>query len=170
MGQREIIDVFLEEPAKSFHIRGLAKQLVLPKTTVSYQINKLIKEKLLVKIDEGVFPSFRANDASEFFRFKKQQYAVQKIIESGILDCIETETHPRCIVLFGSFAKAEYNSKSDIDIFVEAEETNLDLSKFEKKLKHEINLIFAPTATKISSELLNNIANGVKLRGFLKVK
>ncbi len=170
MGQKDIIDVFLEEPAKSFHIRGLAKQLGLPKTTVSYKINKLIKEKLLVKVNEGVFTGFRVNDASELFRFKKQQHAIQKIIESGLLDYIEEETNSRCIVLFGSFAKAEYNSKSDIDFFVGAEETSLDLSKFEKKLKHEINIIFSPTTAKMSAELLNNIANGVKLRGFLKVK
>ena len=86
------------------------------------------------------------------------------------MDYIENRYNPRCIILFGSFAKAEYDSKSDVDIFVQAKESKIDLTKFEKKIKHKINIFFEENIGNLSSNLLNNIINGVKLRGFLKVK
>ncbi|MBI2112930.1 hypothetical protein HYT52_05310 [Candidatus Woesearchaeota archaeon] len=60
--------------------------------------------------------------------------------------------------------------KSDIDIFVEAKESKLDLVKYEKKLKHTINILFEKNINDISKELRNNIINGVVLYGFVKIQ
>ena len=168
MGQIET--VFFENPAKDFHIRGIARMLKIPKTTVSYQVKRLLKEGLIAKNKKGVFTSFRANESSEIYRFCKTQEFLKELVCSGVLGHIEKEVHPRCIILFGSFAKGEYDSKSDIDLFVQSEEASINLGKFEKRLRHAINILFEADAHKLSAELFNNIANGVKLRGFLKVK
>jgi len=141
MGQEKILNLFFENPRQEFHIRGIAKSLKLSKTAVSYHIDKFLK-----------------------------QYAVKKIVESGLISYLEKELSPNCIILFGSFAKAEYESKSDIDIFVQAEEHSLNLTKYEKLLAHKINLFFEPNPEKLSPQLLNNIINGIKLGGFLKIK
>ena len=170
MGQPNIINLFFEYPTKDFQIRGIAKDLNMPKTTVSYHINHLLKEKLIVKHNKNVFPSFTANESNEIYRFRKREEALTKIIGSDLLDYIDKEVNPRCIILFGSFAKAEYDISSDMDIFVQAKESSLDLDKFEKKLKHKINIFFETNLEKLSPELFNNIVNGVKLRGFLKIK
>ena len=170
MGQTKIIEIFLENPNKDFQIRGISRQLKIPKTTVSYHINKLIKKQLIKKQKKGVFPSFRANTENPLYRFHKKQEALRKITESGLIDYLEQECTPKTIMLFGSFAKAEYNKKSDIDLFIQAKETKVNLEKFEKKLKHTINIIFEPEIKKLSHELLNNIINGIKLSGFLKIK
>ncbi len=168
MGQ--ILNLFFEYPTKDFHIRGIAKQIKIPKTTVSYRINKLLKEKIIIKEKKEVFPSFRANETSEIYRFYKRQEFLEKLIKIKLTDYLEQELHPKCIILFGSFAKAEYDKKSDIDIFVQAREREIDLMKYEKKLKHKINLFFEPNIMRLSSELFNNIVNGIKLRGFLKIE
>lgn len=170
MGQLGILNLFFEYPTKDFQIRGIAKSLKIPKTTVSYQINNFLKEKLVIKRKKGVFPSFIANESSELYRFSKRQDSIKKIMGCGLLDYIEKEVNPRCIILFGSFAKAEYDIKSDMDIFVQAKEHGLDLGKFEKKIKHKINIFFENDLGKLSSELFNNIVNGIKLMGFLKIK
>ncbi|MAG08275.1 hypothetical protein CMO89_02285 [Candidatus Woesearchaeota archaeon] len=170
MGQEEILNMFFEHPTKEFQIRGIARALKMPKTTVSYHINQFLKEGLIVKHKKDVFPSFKADETSETYRFHKRQNFLNNIIEGKVLDYIDEECNPKCIVLFGSFAKAEYDTMSDIDIFVQAKATNLELVKFEKKLKHSINIFYEDKIEKLSSELLNNIVNGVKLRGFLKVK
>ncbi len=170
MGQSNIINVFFEHPTKDFQIRGIAKSLKIPKTTVSYHINSFLKEKLITKRKKGVFPSFIANESNEIYRFRKREGSIKNIMESGLLDYIEKEVNPRCIILFGSFAKAEYDVKSDMDIFVQARDCSLDLDKFEKKLKHKINIFFEADLGKLSPELFNNIVNGIKLRGFLKIK
>ncbi len=165
-----IENVFFENPTQDFHIRGIARMLKIPKTTVSYQVKRLLKEGLIVKNKKSVFPSFRANEASEIYHFCKTQEFLKELVRSGVLDYIEREAHPRCIILFGSFAKGEYGNKSDIDLFVQSKEVAVNIEKFEKKLRHPINVLFEADVNKLSAELFNNIANGIKLRGFLKVK
>ncbi|MEA2036045.1 MAG: nucleotidyltransferase domain-containing protein [Nanoarchaeota archaeon] len=170
MGQLDILNLFFEYPSKNFHIRGISKELNIPKTTVGYHVNGLMKDKLIIKHKSGVFPSFRANEAEEIYRHVKKQESLKKIIKSKLLDVIEDECNPRCIVLFGSFAKGEYSINSDIDLFVQAKDTKIVTRKFEKKLKHKVNLFFESDIKRLSSELLNNIVNGIKLRGFLKIR
>jgi len=170
MGHEEIMDEFLEQPANSFQIRKLARDLGISKTAVSYHMDKLVKQGMVLKEKGGVFPAYRANQAGEVYRFEKREAALRKIIRSGLLDYLEEECQPRCIVLFGSFAKAEYDSKSDIDLFLQAGERVLKLTRFEKRLKHRINVLFEPELGKLSPELLNNIINGIKLRGYIKLR
>lgn len=170
MGHNDLVRQFFEYPTNSFQIRGLAKELRLPKTTVNYQLNHLLKEEVIVRERKGVFPNFRANDTNEVYRFYKRYDFLKRLMECKLLDYIEHQVTPQCIFLFGSFAKAEYGKESDIDLFVQAKEAHLDLRKYEKALGHTINILFEPNVQKLSSELLNNIVNGIRLQGFLKIK
>ena len=169
MGHNKILNIFLENPTKELQIRKISRELNIPKSSVSYNINKLLKDNIIIKKKGSVFPYFIANTDCEMHRFIKKQEALKKIIESGVIDYIERETNPRCMILFGSFAKAEYDSESDIDLFVQSKDKSLKLAKFERKLKHSLNILFEPDLKKLSSELFNNIINGVKLRGFIKI-
>jgi len=169
MGQRSILNEFFENPTKEFHIRELSRDLKIPKTTVSYHVNSFLKDEFIIKNIKGVFSSFRANETNEKYRFYKKEEFLKKLMESKLLDYLEREFNPKCIILFGSFAKAEYDKKSDVDIFVQAKESNYNLSKYEKLLKHKINLFFETNLNKLSKELLNNILNGIKLRGFIRL-
>ena len=45
----------------------------------------------------------------------------EQIVNQGLLGHIKSECSPRCIILFSSFAKAEYDKSSDIGIFVQAD-------------------------------------------------
>ncbi len=170
MGQNRILRQFFEQPAKGFQIRGLARSLRMPKTTVGYHVNALLKKGLVVKDREGVFPSFRANESSEKYRLAKRQEFLETLMDSGLMDYIEGETRPACVVLFGSFAKGEYASGSDIELFVQAAERPLDLRKYERALGHPLHLLFETDLARMSDQLVNSIANGVKLSGFLKVR
>lgn len=170
MGQDKILRLFFENPSGEFQIRGIAKLLKLPKSSVSYRIQQLAKRGIILRKKSGIFPCYAANAMGEQYHFYKLHDATEQIMELGLLDYIEKETNPRCIILFGSFAKAEYNGNSDIDLFVQAGEKALDLAKFEKKLKHPINIIFRHDLNKIPDELFNIIINGIKLRGFIKIR
>ena len=124
----------------------------------------------IVQPRQDVFRKYAANSQSGKYRIAKLSYALEKISESGIAEYLEEKALPKAIVLFGSFAKAEFDSKSEIDLFVQATEEEMSMAPFEKKLRHKIHLFFEPRLEKLSSELLNNIINGVKLSGQLKVK
>lgn len=168
MGQEEILEIFYEEPIREFHIREIARILKSSKTSVSYHINKLL-DLNIIKSKQGVFKSYEANETSKEYRQSKLLFGLKKIYDSEVIQIIE-QSNPRCIILFGSFAKAEYDKESDIDLFVQASEQIFDLTKYEKILKHKIDIIFEPRIDKLSKELLNSIINGIKLSGYLMIK
>ena len=77
--------------------------------------------------------------------------------------------NPNSIVLFGSYQKGEDTIKSDIDLFIESKEQNINLQEFETKLNRKIQLHFNESFEKYPKELKNNICNGIVLKGYLEI-
>ena len=164
-----IMEQFICFPAKDFSVRGLARELKLSHATIINHIQDFLNLGLIKKKEATLYPTYFADTESQKYRFYKKNWLIFKINESGLIDHIQKETLPSSILLFGSGAKATFTEKSDIDIFVEAKEAPLDLTKYEKKLNHKINLLFEQNINRLSKELRNNIINGVVLYGFIKV-
>ncbi|MBI5397906.1 nucleotidyltransferase domain-containing protein [Candidatus Woesearchaeota archaeon] len=165
----KILELFIEFPTKDFSVRGIARQLKLSHATVLKYIADLEKLSFIKKKESTLYPTYFANTESQKYKFYKRNWLVFKIIESRIIDYIQKEVLPSSIVLFGSGAKATFTEKSDVDIFVEANETKLDLVKYEKKLNRKINLLLEQNINTLSKELRNNIINGVVLYGYIKI-
>ncbi len=165
-----ILEPFIEFPTKDFSVRGLARELKLSHATILNYINDLQKLSLIKKKKATLYPTYFANTESQKYKFYKKNWLIFKIKESGLIDHIQKETLPSSIILFGSGAKATFTENSDIDIFVESNETKLDITKYEKKLNHKINLLFEQNINNLSKELRNNIINGVVLYGFTKIQ
>ncbi len=165
----KILELFIEFPSKDFSVRGIARHLELSHATVIKYIANLEKLDFVKKKEATLYPTYFANTESQKYKFYKKDWLVLKINESRLIDHIQKETLPSSIILFGSGAKATFTEKSDIDIFVEANEVKLDLTKYEKKLNHKINLLFESNINTLSKELRNNIINGVILYGFIKI-
>ena len=164
-----ILELFIEFPTKDFSVRGLARELKLSHATILNHINDLQKLSLIKKKEATLYPTYFANTESQKYKFYKKNWLIFRIAESGLIDYIQKEALPSSIVLFGSGSKATFTEKSDIDIFVEANETKLDFTKYEKKLNHKINLLFEQNINTLSKELRNSIINGVILYGFIKI-
>ena len=78
--------------------------------------------------------------------------------------------HPEAIILFGSYSRGEDTETSDIDLAVATtKKLSLNLTLYEKKLKRKIS-IHEITLEKVSEEFLNNLANGLVITGYLKIK
>ena len=74
------------------------------------------------------------------------------------------------VLVFGSYAKGEDTEKSDIDMAIITEKKlNLDLDNFEKRLKRKIHILEIKRK-EIKPTLMNNLANGIVLYGYLKVR
>tara|TARA_Y100000294_G_C8480572_1_gene306560 strand:+ start:378 stop:887 length:510 start_codon:yes stop_codon:yes gene_type:complete len=169
MGQDNILELFFEEPNRLFQIREIGRLTKIPKTTVERRLKELVKEKLIFRKKENVV-GYIANENEKRFRLMKRIMLLEKIEKSGLIEELEKKFYPKCIILFGSFSKGEHNRESDIDLFVQSKEKNYDLSGFERKLKHTINLFFEEKLSKLSDELFNNIINGIKLAGYIKLR
>ena len=158
-----LLEFFFEHPGKKYTVRSLEKQTKISRSTVQYYL-KDFKEKGLISIDNKWFDN-------PHNKLIKQQYFVRKISESGLLDYLEKELGASSIILFGSFAKGESIKESDIDLFVEcARDKELNLKKFEKKIGHNIEIFMKRKITQLPSKLLNNVVNGIKLRGYFTIK
>ncbi len=165
----KILELFIKFPTKDFSLRGLARELKLSHATILNYINELQKLGFIKKKEVTLYPTYFANTENQKYKFYKKNWLIFKITESGLIDYIQKEALPSSIILFGSGAKATFTEKSDIDLFVESNEAKLNLTKYEKKLNHKINLLFEQNINNLSKELRNNILNGVVLYGFIKI-
>jgi len=161
----DFIELFYENPEKSFYLRQISKLTGTPKTTCARILKNLVNKKLILRKKSEPNDVYTANN-SFLFRFYKKYSIIEKIIKSGLIDYIADKTLCRGIILFGSCSKGEYDKDSDIDLLVLAPEQPLDLKKF--RLKHQINLLFSENIRDLSEELRNNVINGDKLYGYLK--
>lgn len=170
INKSKIMELFFEEPSRNFQIREISRLTKIAVTSVKNYLEELQKDRLINKDKKTLYPSYIANQQNRLFKIYKQQFIIIKLYSSNLIDYLEDELHPKCIILFGSMRKGDYNKDSDIDIFIQSNEKNLNLIKFERILKHKINLFFEENVNKLSNELFNNITNGVKLSGYLKLR
>ncbi len=166
---------FFDEPAREFHVREVARAVRKSPTTVSKELKGLVKEELLVSEKKRGHLLFKANSQDEAYKREKQRYNVDRLFESGLVEFLKKKYSSEAIGLFGSFAKAENDPRSDIDVFVISPvEKEGDLKEFEKKLGLPIQL-FVFSRKKVdemrmkNKELLNNLVNGIILDGYWRV-
>ncbi len=171
----KILELFIENPEKEFHVRELARALKLSPTTVSNKLKKYTKDNILFLDRKLNHLFFKANSENPRYKLLKLQGNLLAIENSGLINYLEEQFHPHAIGLFGSFAKAENIPSSDIDLFIiSSSKKELNLEKFEKYLKHKIQLfIFSnENIQKMkdkNKELLNNMANGIIIRGYFEL-
>ncbi|MDO8517623.1 MAG: nucleotidyltransferase domain-containing protein [Nanoarchaeota archaeon] len=154
---------------ESFYLRQISRKAGIAVTSTKTYLDELLKEGLIIKINEGIYPSFKANRDNNLFKFYKKLNIVERIEVSGLIDYLSDSCLPNSIILFGSASKGEDIKNSDIDLFVQSKEKKLNLEKYEKLLNRKINLFFEPNFFRLNKELKNNILNGIKLKGYIEV-
>lgn len=168
--KEKILKVLFENSQREYHIRLLAKLTGLNPNTI---INLTNDDFIFKKKDEDTNRVIiKAITDNIDFKLQKKFYNIRKIYDSGLIKFLNDELSFPTVVLFGSYAKADNHPKSDIDIFIIADEKKeLSLKKFEKILQTEIQ-IFMHTKKelkKLNAELINNVINGYVMSGFLEV-
>ena len=166
MGQKiedKTAEIFYEYPDREFTVREIAKLTGCPRATVHKKLIRLQKEKLVTKTNKA--------ENNLIFKTKKINYFIEKIANSGLVEELISKLNPSCIILFGSIRKGDSVKDSDIDLFVESPvKKSVSLEKFEKKLKHRIQLFVKQDIHQLNNELFNNVVNGIKLFGSFKIK
>jgi len=157
-----VLELYFENPGKRFSVREISKRVGVPSSSVQRYLQEL-KKKGLVSEDNGA-------GSGSYFKFLKSFSIVNKMYEYGLIDYLKSELNPSVIIVFGSVQKGEYDNESDIDVFVETSvKKKLDLKDFEKKLGHGVQLVIEGDIDKLHKNLYNNVVNGIKLYGSLRV-
>jgi|SRR3989338_2945995 len=159
----KILEIFYEYPDKEFTVRELSKLTGIPRATAHRILFNLKKDELINEDNKA--------NTNLFFKIKKTNYFIEKIIKSELIDELVEKLNPSCIILFGSIRKGDSVRESDVDIFIETTvKKHIELNKFEKKINHPIQLLIDSDINNLSKEMLNNIINGIKIFGSFRIK
>lgn len=159
----KVWEFLYENSEAELTVREFAKKIRLPLTTTHIYLKELQQKDLIDRKNKPV--------KSLLFKTMKINFYTQKIVESGLLDYLIQELNPSCIILFGSIRKGDSNSESDLDLFIETSlQKELNLIKYEKLLKHKIELFLEKEIHNLQPQLFNNVVNGIKLYGVFKIK
>jgi len=117
--EEKILELFLNEPSKHWHFSQIVKDAKISEPSANKWLKKLLKEKIIQKAKaRGKMPYFIGNFRHDNYRNKKKICALQKLYESGLLAKLQSLKNAKAVVIFGSFARSDWNTKSDVDIFV----------------------------------------------------
>ena len=171
----KVLEVFFDNPLPEgigFQLREISRKIKLAPKSVKLYLKELEKENLIIERKHRIhnYPVYYANRDNDYFKFLKRLNIIRRIKESGLLDYLDEKCMPEVIILFGSASRGEDVKDSDIDLFLQCKEKKMDLIKFEKELNRKVNVFFEENFDKLSKELKQNVINGYKLNGFLRVQ
>lgn len=159
---------FFEDCYRRINVREYSRITKKSPPTSSKLLHYYFKENFLKKEKSLNYIFFYANiESKEFIELSKiyWNYKLNKLIHF-----LNEKLMEPTVVLFGSLSKAESKKDSDIDLAIFANKKELNLSKFEKELKRNIQIFWFKSVKDIKNpELANNIINGFKLNGELKL-
>ena len=169
-----VIGLFFNEPSRQWHFKDIVKTAGISEPSANKWLNKLLKEDIIRRIkSKGKMPYFQGNFRHENYRNKKRIYAMQKLYETGLLMKLQQLKNAKAVVIFGSFARSDWNSQSDIDIFVLGDPEDLRFGNlwrglgFQGKAReiqvHSYKSI--QDTKKIHSGLMKNVVKGYFIKG-----
>ena len=158
---------FFEDNYRRINVREYARMTNVTPPTASKLLENYKEEGLLKKEEEKQYLYYFVNKESSLFVDLSRAYWRYHFENTGLIQFFEQNYLNPLIILFGSCAKAEAKSDSDMDIALfSATSREVRLEKFEKKLNRTMHLfVFKDKKDVNSKELLNNIFNGYILKG-----
>ncbi len=156
-------------PTEGITLRKLSRISRVSLGSLSKIVRRLEKEKIIQKSKMGKSYVITLNIEDEKVRNWKRVINLSLLLSSGIVEEIK-EYYPTAIILFGSYAEGSDTENSDIDLAVfGVKEVKIDIQKYAKILNRKISLFCFKDTNKVGRNLLNSIANGVTLYGFMEV-
>ena len=134
------MEVILTLIKNKIHLREIARSIKEPHSTVLRKINELVKENVIDYKTEGKNKIFfiKNNLKAKNYVYSAEIYKLNKLLKKYLelsitFEDIKKRFPKSMIVLFGSYARGNPKSDSDIDIYLETNDT-----KIKNKLK-ELN-------------------------------
>lgn len=162
----KVLEVFFREPTTIHFIREIGNKIKLAPTSVKNHVNELLNMGLIKEKKSKPFDGYIANRENDRFLFNKRIYNLYTLEEfkEKIIELL----HPKAIIVFGSYLLGEDIETSDIDILIISKvKSELDLKKFEKKLKRSINILTVDKLSRLDKNIQKKIINGFVLYGGL---
>ncbi|MFH1105585.1 MAG: nucleotidyltransferase domain-containing protein [Candidatus Aenigmatarchaeota archaeon] len=166
--QQEILRLLFVKAGTPLNARGVAKLLGVSQPAVSKALPRLEKENLakVSKDKASKRLSIVLNRDNPLAVWLKRADNLKQIYESGLAQSLYDNFPGATVILFGSYAFGEDTASSDIDLAViGSKKKQVELSEFGKSLGREIVINYYKSFNSIDKHLLNNILNGITLKG-----
>ncbi len=162
------LEPFFEEGYRSISVREYAGLVRVSPPTASKILKRFAKDGYLEQRAERRHLIFTLRTNNEEVVDLNKLYWKQKL--QKLSQEFQAKLTGAGGILFGSLAKAEAKSDSDIDLAIFApEKKTMDIKHFEKSLGRKISVYWFKSLSEVKNEhLRNNILNGVLLFGRLK--
>ena len=141
--QALILEIFFNDPEKSYYLRELARIIGKQPGVFQKDINGLVEKNILTseKIANSRF--FKLNKKYPLYDEIKSIFLKTSGVQGQLKNALKKIKNIKTAFIFGSFAKKSEDSFSDIDLMIigNPDEDRLveKTSKIEKKISREIN-------------------------------
>jgi len=174
--ENRIMELFFNSSMKQWHFDEIVRKSKMSRSIVLKWLNKLQDEGIIKREKEkGKMPYFISNFENPNYRNKKRLYALNRLYETGLLSHLTALRKAKAVVLFGSFARADWYEDSDIDIFIYGEDEGFNPYLYQSKLRRNIQSFVAKDdkdIKKFTHQFMHNLTQGYVVKGkldFLKV-
>ncbi|MBM3303516.1 MAG: nucleotidyltransferase domain-containing protein [Candidatus Aenigmarchaeota archaeon] len=169
--QQEILRLFFRKAGLRLNARAVARAAGVSQPAVSKALPALEKSGFLkVERDrETGRLSIELNRDSREVIWLKRADNLRHLYESGLVQYFYDRLPGSVVILFGSYAFGEDTAKSDIDIAVIGQKKEMETGKFEKMLERPVIINHYRSFKDIDKHLLNNILNGITLKGAVEL-
>jgi len=172
MKKNEILNLFFNEPSRHWHFTEITKKAGISKQQANKWLKRFLKERLIEhEKPKGKMPYFQANFSHPNYKIKKRLFALDQLYQSGLLAYLESIKKAKTVIIFGSFARSDWYTDSDIDVFIYGAPEKLETAKYWKKLHRPVQLhVFKnkKQIKEIHSGLISNMINGYLVKGDIK--
>ena len=149
------LEIILNLIKDKSHLREIARSIGESHSTVLRKINELAKESIIDYKQEGKNKVFfiKNNLKAKNYVYSAEIYKLNKLLKkhkelSIILEDIKKNFSSGMIILFGSYAKGNEKSNSDIDIYLETTDN---------KIKNKIKELNSKLSIKIGEFDINSL-------------
>ncbi len=161
--------LFFSETLRRWHFEEIVRASGRSRERVSHFLKALLKEGFVKRAKQkGKMPYYTANRDSPLFRFEKRLYGLALLAKSGLFEHISNNNEIQTAIIFGSFARGDWNKSSDIDLFIYGNDRKINKAEFERKAGREIQLFSFKDAKEmkrqLDARLLPNIAKGFGIK------
>jgi len=141
--QTLILEIFFNNPDKSYYLRELARMIGKEPGVFQKDINKLVEKGILISEYRAKNRFFKLNKKHPFYKELKSIFFKTFGAEGKLKKALKKLKNIKVAFIFGSYAKGKEDSFSDIDLMIigtpDEDKLILEIMKIEKKIEREIN-------------------------------
>lgn len=139
----KVLRHFFENTHTSVYLRELAKKTGTSPFAAKKYADFLVSKAIISDERQGNLRLMKANISNPVYKYLKISYTIHKLQDAGLPEQILKQREKvSSIQLFGSMAKGQDDSRSDVDIVIIGTLKRISFSQVESKLGRQVNAHF----------------------------